>query len=107
MALELNPFLTPAAAGSKGGGLFTEAPSAVENIIFQTRGASLTAFEDRLADQLMSAFSQGAVELAEVVETMNREGGLDDQGRAWTADSLEAVLKTLGGQLFGVTEVQA
>lgn len=107
MALELNPYLTSEASGSKGGGLFTESPAAVDNIIFQTRGETLTPFEDRLADQLMAAFSTGAVELADVVVAMNTEGGVDNLGRPWTAEVLSGVLKDLGGQVFGVSEVRA
>lgn len=107
MSLELNPFLTSAGSGRKGGGLFTEAPHEVDNIVFQTRGAPLTDFEDRLAESLMAAFSQGASELSEVVQAMNAGGGVDDQGQAWTEDRLEAVLESLGTQVFAYREEQA
>lgn len=107
MALELNPYLTSEASGTKGGGLFTENPAAVDNIIFQTRGETLTPFENRFADQLMAAFSSGAAELAEVVAALNADGGVDSLGRPWTADVLSAVLRDLGGQVFGVSEDRA
>lgn len=106
MALELNPYLTSEGSGSKGGGLFTENPAAIDNIVFQTRGETLTPFEDALADQLMAAFSTGAVELADVVAAMNAAGGVDNLGRPWTAEILSAVLKDLGGQVFGVSAVR-
>ena len=104
MVLDFNPYLTASASGTKGGGLFTEVPAAVDNIVFQTRGEPLTPFEDRLADALMVAFGAGIVELADVVSALNAFGSLDDQGRPWTADGLERALKVLGERVFAPSE---
>ena len=52
---DTNFFLQPGGAPTVngGGGGYIENAAAVENIVFQTRGAALGTFEARLADDLM------------------------------------------------------
>lgn len=85
---------------SKGDSRTVESPREVTNIIFQTRGAPLSAFEDRLADALMAVFDEGAHELDAVVAGLNARAVTDADGQPWTAQSLTTCLQQLGDALF-------
>lgn len=91
MAL-LNPFLSLTDSSGKGGGLFIEDPAAVENIVFQTRGAPLSPFEETLATALMKAYGDGAETLDQLVSALDAQGCTDRAGRPWTAITLTAEL---------------
>lgn len=97
---ENNCFLASSRAATFGGGGVIEDPRAVENIVFQTRAAPPTAFEARLAEDLMAVFGGGAVHLAEVVRGLNEVGSIDPHGLAWTEQSLAAQLRDAGDALF-------
>lgn len=96
-----NPFLT-AAQDSKGGGIYFEDPSAVENICVQTAAAAPGKFESSLAAALMGVFAAGATRLEEVVLGLNRVGSRDGGGQPWTAESLAAQLAQSADGLFSV-----
>ena len=99
---ELNPFLSPVDAPTKGGGHFIEDPAHVENIVFQTRGAPLTPFEAHFAEALMTAYGEGAEELEDVSTALNVQRFADRMGAAWTAETLTAELAALS-TLFAPT----
>ncbi|WP_068085265.1 recombinase-like helix-turn-helix domain-containing protein [Novosphingobium rosa] len=96
-----NPWLAPDRhRDNKGDTRTIESATGSPNIVFQTRGAPLSPFEDGLADALMAVFDDGAVELDEVVAGLNARGITDAEGQSWTPESLAACLKTLGDALF-------
>lgn len=96
-----NPFLAADRhRDAKGDPRTIEPAHGAQNIVFQTRGGPLTAFEDQLADALMAVFGDGATELDDVVAGLNARAAHDAGGQPWTADSLAACLKTLGDALF-------
>lgn len=96
-----NPFLAADRhQDSKGDARTIELPGSVRNIVFQTRGGSLTPFEDRMADALMTVFEGGADQLGAVVAGLNALSCLDRAGQVWTEESLAACLRELGNALF-------
>jgi hypothetical protein len=72
-----------------------EVPGQVPNTVWQTRHAEPTAAENRLADQLIEAFEQGAISPEDIVAFWQAKGYVQDNGQAWTAPSLEALMKSL------------
>lgn len=103
---ELNPFLTPDPEPGKGGTNFIEQPDAVRNIVFQTRGQDLSAYEAGLAGALMRAFEAGCTELEQLVAALDAGGSKDESGAAWTVDSLAGQLAR-SARLFAVGGTQA
>ncbi|QDK35699.1 recombinase-like helix-turn-helix domain-containing protein [Sphingomonas sp. IC081] len=100
-----NPFLHVAARSeAKGGPTTIEEPKAVENIVFQTRGGPLDPFEDRLADELMTVFDGGAVELEDVVAGLNAAGSRDRAGAPWTGQSFSGQMAASADGLFAASE---
>ena len=55
-----------------------------------------TSFEDLLGDALERAFGAGHWELDALVAQLNKTGPLGPNGQAWTADTFQATIKTLG-----------
>lgn len=105
---QTNPFLAADRwQGNKGDTRTVETPGSVRNIVLQTRGGALTAFEDRLADGLMTVFGQGAEDLADVVAGLNALPCPDPDGRPWTDERLTACLSQLGGALFAPEAIPA
>ncbi len=105
MIAQYNPFLGKGrAVGTKGGPDTIERPGDVDNIVFQTRGAPLDAFEDGLADVLMAVFAAGAEEIDDVVAGLNAAGSVDRAGAAWTARSFTDQMAASAAALFAVTE---
>lgn len=105
---QTNPFLAADRwQGNKGDTRTVETPGAVRNIILQTRGGALTAFEDRFADALMQVFGQGAEKLSDVVAGLNALPCNDPDGRPWTGESLTARLHQLGDALFAPEAIPA
>jgi|GEM_PF-2848007 len=87
-----------------GGGGYIENPAAVENIVFQTRGAALGTFEARLADDLMQVFGAGAENLDDVVQGLNAAGSRDVHGAAWTDASFTAQMAVSAAATFATVE---
>jgi hypothetical protein len=87
---------------TKGDSRTVEDPRAATNIIFQTRGAPLSPFEDRMADALMACFEAGAATLDELAAALNARGVPDADGQPFTPASLGACLHRLGNALFAV-----
>jgi hypothetical protein len=101
-----NPFLE-AEDHSKGGGLYVEDPSAVENFACQTAGSAPDAFESRLADVLMAVFAAGIWELDRVVVELNTRGCHDTGGLPWTVAAFQAQLARSASRLFAVKKERA
>jgi hypothetical protein len=67
-----------------------------ENIVWQTRDHTPTAYENRLGDALEAAFESGADSPEEMAAHLNGAGMPAPDGAPWTAASFEAVMRELG-----------
>jgi len=96
--MDHNPHLQPASApADKGSEAGIERPDRVENIAFQTRGATPTASENALADALQALFAAEVYDLASVVAGLERRGVAPPTGEArWTEAAFRAELSRLG-----------
>lgn len=65
------------------------------NLPWQTRSAPQTDYERALADALEHILAE-THELAGIVAGLNAAGLRTPDGKAWTADSFQAVIKRLG-----------
>lgn len=98
--MDFNPFLKPwikpqpNRAGGKG---TIERPGQVENIVWQTRAAPPTEYENALGDALVSCFDEGVAELGPLVARLNAMGVFGPDGRPWTEESFEREMARLGG----------
>lgn len=102
---QFNPFLRAEyRTDSKGGVRTIEHPHNVENIVFQTRGEPLDAFEDDLADQLMTVFGGGAQELSDVVQGLNTAGSRARDGAEWTERSFQDQMAESAAALFATSQ---
>ena len=68
----------------------------MRNIVWQTRSAAPTDYENALGDALEQAFGGGAETLDEVVQALNTQGFRAADGRPWSAASFEAEMARLG-----------
>lgn len=91
----LAPWTTPAPNNVAGKGSI-EVPGQMPNLIWQTRAAAPTAYENALADALEKVFEGGATRLDEVVDGLNAMGLRTSDGLSWTPDRYEAELARLG-----------
>ena len=98
--MDHNPHLTPwrrsqpDQAAGKGR---VEQPGTTENLVWQTRAAPPTPYEDALADALVACFEDGVVDLPSLVDQLNERGVRGPDGQAWTADRFEREMARLGG----------
>ena len=98
-AVEWNAALQPSAAARRSNKGAVDAPGdrdVTENLVWQTRAAPPTAYEDALGDALQRIFADGAEELADVVGRLNRTGPKPPGAEAWTEDLFAAEMKRLG-----------
>ena len=77
-----------------GGHIFAGADR--DLIVWQTRPAVPSEYEQTLADALEQVFSQKIYDLPEVVAALNREGIRTPDGEAWTERNFEQVFQQLG-----------
>ncbi len=97
--MDFNPYLkpwvapSPEAAAGKGS---IENPADAENIVWQTRAAPPTAYENRLADALERVFDESVEDLETLVERLNELGLRTSDGRPWTPERFEAEMAILG-----------
>ena len=91
----LRPWLAPTPNNVAGKGKI-EAPGQVQNIVWQSRAAAPTAFENSLGDALERAFDSGAESAEQVVAALNEGGLRTREGTAWTVAAFEAELARLG-----------
>jgi hypothetical protein len=65
-------------------------------IVWQTRPAVPSEYEQTLADTLEQIFSQRTYELPEVVAALNREGIRTPAGEVWTERNFQQTFQQLG-----------
>jgi hypothetical protein len=90
----LKPWLAPQPNNVAGKGVI-EQPGETQNLVWQTRKAEPTQYENDFGDALEKVFEAGAVELEEVVAGLNREGFRTPEGALWTAERLTAEFRLL------------
>ncbi|MFN0161641.1 MAG: recombinase-like helix-turn-helix domain-containing protein [Burkholderiales bacterium] len=96
---EFNPYLKPwkaAQPNNVAGKGQIEVPGQVDNIVWQTRAAPPTAYENALGDALEVAFTGGAETAEAVVESLNTQAFRCADGSAWTVATFEAEMARLG-----------
>ncbi|MGO4332282.1 recombinase-like helix-turn-helix domain-containing protein [Cupriavidus sp. 2TAF22] len=97
--LAYNPNLAPwerPAPNNVAGKGHIEQPGKVANVVWQTRAAAPTAYENALGDALEAAFEAGALNPADLVRAFNQAGFLGADGQAWSEERLLAELRRLG-----------
>src|SRR5262249_2485530 len=77
-----------------GGHIFAGADR--DLIVWQTRPAVPSEYEQTLADALEQVFSQKIYDLPEVVAALNREGIRTPDDEAWTERNFEQAFQQLG-----------
>jgi len=98
--VDYNPHLKPRsrpAPNEVGGKGRIERPEAAENIVWQTRWAPPTEYENRLGDALEACFADGIADLEPLIARLNEVGVLAPDGQAWTTGSFEREMDRLGG----------
>ncbi len=96
---DFNPYLEAyrnAKPNKVGGGGQIFAGADRDLIVWQTRPAVPSEYEQTLADALEQIFSQRIFDLAEVVAALNREGLRTPAGEAWTERNFEQTFQELG-----------
>ncbi|AJW94342.1 MULTISPECIES: recombinase-like helix-turn-helix domain-containing protein [Burkholderia] len=91
---DLQPWRAPEPNQVAGKGRI-EIPGQVPNLVWQTRKAEPTPYENDLGDALERVFESGAVELDEVVAALNRVGSRAPDGSAWTLERFRAEMAAL------------
>ena len=74
-----------------------EKPGAFPNIVWQTRSALPTDYENRLGDALVACFEEGIEELGPLVSRLNEMGVHAPDGTPWTEDAFEREMAGPGG----------
>jgi len=72
-----------------------------ELIVWQTRAAPPTEYEEALASALEQIFTQRVYELPEIVAALNREGIRTPGGETWTEANFQSTFRELGKLAFG------
>ncbi|WP_028225648.1 recombinase-like helix-turn-helix domain-containing protein [Paraburkholderia ferrariae] len=90
----LKPWLAPQPNNVAGKGVI-EQPGEAQNLVWQTRKAEPTQYENDFGDALEKVFEAGAVELDEVVAGLNGAGFRTPEGAPWTAERLAAEFRLL------------
>ena len=93
--MEFNPHRTPACGERREARI--EQPGEFPNIVWQTRSAPPTDFENRLGDALVACFEEGIDELGPLVARLNEMGVHAPDGTPWTVDAFEREMESLGG----------
>ncbi|MGQ0654857.1 MAG: recombinase-like helix-turn-helix domain-containing protein [Betaproteobacteria bacterium] len=94
--MEFNPYLKPGAPSSEARKGSIEKVDAVQNLVWQTRAAPPTGYENRLGDLLEQAFAEGIEELAALVARLNELGSRAPDGTAWTEASFRSYMRPFG-----------
>ncbi|MFN6956234.1 MAG: recombinase-like helix-turn-helix domain-containing protein [Acetobacteraceae bacterium] len=98
-AADYNPMLRPwqrPEPGSAAGKGAIERPERVVNLVWQTRPAPPSEYENALADHLIACFDAGAEELPDLVAALNARGSRGPDGAPWTEQSFTAEMARLG-----------
>lgn len=91
----LQPWQSPQPNNVAGKGKI-EVPGQMPNIVWQTRPAAPTAYENALGDALEVVFQNGAESVEQVVDGLNANGFRTPDGAAWTVARFESELARLG-----------
>ena len=91
----LKPWQPPQPNNVAGKGQI-EAPGQATNIIWQTRAAEPSDYENALGDALERVFAGGAETIGQVVEGLNAQAFRSSAGEPWTVASFEAEMARLG-----------
>ena len=75
--------------------------AARELLVWQTRPAVPTQYEETLASTLEQIFAQRIYQLPEIVAALNREGIRTPGGEAWTEANFQSTFRELGQLAFG------
>jgi hypothetical protein len=92
----LKPWQTPQPNNVAGKGVIEE-PGHAWHMVWQTRRAEPTQYENDFGDALEKVFGAGALELEEVAQGLNTVGFRKRTGEPWTAETLAAELRSLAG----------
>jgi len=92
----LKPWIRPKPEDAAGKG-WIERPAEVANVVWQTRAAPPTEYENKLGDALVACFGAGIVELNSLVARLNEMGVLAPDGARWTPAAFEREMARLGG----------
>ncbi len=92
----LKPWIRPKPEDAAGKG-WIERPAAVANVVWQTRAAPPSEYENKLGDALVACFGAGIVELNALIARLNEMGVLAPDGTRWTAAAFEREMARLGG----------
>lgn len=92
--MDTNPYLRRAASNGEAAKGSIEKVEAIQNLVWQTRAAPPTPFENRLADLLEQAFAAGIEELSPLVAKLNELGARAPDGAPWTEASFQAYMGT-------------
>ena len=92
----LTPWRRPQPDQAVGKGRI-EKTDAIENLVWQTRAAPPTDYENALADALVACFEDGVTDLPVLVDRLNTQGVRGPDGQAWTVDRFEREMARLGG----------
>ena len=92
---KLKPWNKPTPNKVAGKGV-VETPGKVENIVWQTRSASPSDYENQLGDALVAAFELSIEELGPLVDKLNKLGTRAPDGQRWTAENFETEIARLG-----------
>lgn len=91
--MDHNPYLQGTAASGEAAKGSIEKVDAIENLVWQTRAAPPTEYENRLADLLEQAFADGIEELSPLVAKLNELGSKAPDGAAWTEARFQSYLR--------------
>ncbi len=97
--MNFNPLLKPweaAEPNNVAGKGLVEVAGKTDNIVWQTRAAEPTAYENALGDALEQAFEGGATQPEEIVRSLNAQAFRNADGSSWTVDSFLAEISRLG-----------
>ena len=97
--LDHNPQLKPwqaTAPNNVAGKGRIEEPGAARNIVWQTRSAAPSDYENALGDALEKAFADGAETVDQVVAHFNEAGFRASDGQPWTSARFETEMARLG-----------
>ena len=92
----LKPWIRPKPEDAAGKG-WIERPAGVANVVWQTRAAPPSEFENRLGDALVACFAAGVDQLDALVARLNEMGVRAPDGTRWTAATFEREMARLGG----------
>ena len=73
-----------------------QAPSGIENVAWQTRGAEPTAYEAALTDALEEMFDGGVETLPDIVAGLNERNIHAPDGSPWMEETFQTEIKRLG-----------